>query len=163
MLLPPINRRSQSEVQDQEMRTFQGREEEKWDEGEQFRTMDSNRAFMTLHRRNPNSSKLETYRNQQSLRSMRSTSLETLITKCQESIRPENKLFKSQLLESQERIQKMLNDLVRRPKELRSYAAVKSRRKFLQDQEYISHSNVRKMIMDNRLQFKRARVMAIEN
>jgi hypothetical protein len=72
-------------------------------------------------------------------------------------------MLKAQLAEAQIRIQSMIKDLVRRPKEMHTYASVKSRNKILQDQDYISHASVRKMLIDNRMKFKRARVMAIGN
>jgi len=162
-MLPPINRRTYSELPHFTASATPARLDDQSLASDQFKTIDSTAAFLTFHGRRKKKSSFGTSSGRLALRGQRSISLETLIAKCKESIREEDDAMKVQLAEAQTRIQGMLRDLTRRPKELNSYASVKSRKKFLQEQDYISHESVRKMLIDNRMKFKRARVMAIGN
>lgn len=163
MLLPPINRRSRSELPQLTPIPTPIRLDDQSLASDQFKTIDSTAAFLTLHGRRKKKTASDPFNSGVTLRSQRSKSLETLISKCKESVREEDDMLKAQLAEAQIRIQSMIKDLVRRPKEMHTYASVKSRNKILQDQDYISHASVRKMLIDNRMKFKRARVMAIGN
>ena len=165
MMFPSLSRRSDSEIKF----TFDSRSplrthEQSLVNESHFKTMDSASAFLTT-RHVQQKAKLQldpVERVLSTLRGQRSQSLDLLIGKCQKSYRPEDaNAVKESLALAQHRIKALLSELVRPQKDSNSYASIKSRKKFLQDEDYVSRAEVRRMMADNRMKFKRARVIAI--
>lgn len=163
-MLPSLKRRSDSEMKFTiDSRSPLRTNEQSVCTDSHFKTMDSASAFLTArHARKPVKQFPDAVdRVLSTLRGQRSQSLDMIIGKCQDSYRPQDEAVKLSLMLAQHRIQSLLSELTKSHKDTTSYASIKSRKKFLQDEEYVSRSEVRRMMADNRMKFKRARVIAI--
>ena len=93
--------------------------------------------------------------------SQRSLSIDFLICKCRESLKRQDKRAKRELDLQQQRIRRLLAEIKPELGGNRPGFEVNRRKRFLQDEVYMSHTEVRRMISENRVKFKQARVLSI--
>lgn len=115
-----------------------------------LKTIDSTSAFLTSRpvpkQRSP------------PLCTQRSLSLDFLIRRCRESLQRQDKRVKRELDRQQQRIKRLLAEI--KPEAGPGYE-VNRRRRVLQGEDCMSHTEVRKLIAANRVKFKQARVLSI--
>lgn len=118
-----------------------------------LKTIDSTSAFLTSRpfpkQRSPFSC------------TQRSLSLDFLIRRCRESLQRQDKRVKRELDIQQRRIKRLLAEIKVEGGSGRPGFEANRRKRFLQDEGYMSHTEVRKLIAENRVKFKQARVLSI--